>query len=457
MSFIQCYKFAKKHTQKPLSDLEVSEIIKIEKLLKIEARITPDLFSTNDIENFLDALKNKIELLQYLGRNQDFYDVLFGRINSVSNSIFVCYDTFDANQLRHEAGIYLIDELNALIVAKAGQEQYWALKILLNFQVILPLQVLNLLENRIDYKLDVFIKILEKGNRIKDEVALAKITEIVQLLDSKPLAKKVAKIHQTQREIAREVFEHINKPGIVMFFSTVFLGLVYLFYEPTDLAEKRKKKRVMGDFYFTIGILAFIALILYIGFSIVDNRVSNKKDSKIKQAKSFYGSFSDPYANDVLFIGPYSDTLKTGFDFMSSRPFANKGKSQKLLIENNTDSDLIVFSDFINHATLKEMKLVDDNGSYIYIKKKDTLSIQTRNQPMYFYFGNQLYSVKTSGEQPANLPRFLMAHPSNKKLLMEPLDTRVQKISFKDSLQMIVVSSGDKFISHGINYTTRAF
>ena len=114
MSFIQCYKFAKKHAKKPLSDLDVNEIIKIEKLLKTEVRIAPELFSTNDVENFINAIKSKSEIIDFLDINSSFYDLLLGISYQTDFSQKASYDDFDKDVLRREVEAFLKQDIEKI-------------------------------------------------------------------------------------------------------------------------------------------------------------------------------------------------------------------------------------------------------------------------------------------------------------------------------------------------------
>ena len=457
MSFINCYQFAKKHTKKPLSDLDANEIIKIEKLLKTEVRIAPELFSTNDVENFINAIKSKSEIIDFLGIDSSFYDLLLGVSYQADFSQNARYDDFDKDVLRQEMEAFLKQDIEKVINGNVEKNKYWKIKQLLVYKDILPYQVLDLLVNRVDYKLQAFIHFFEKTDGIKDELELQQVYDLVQIIDSKILYKTKARFESLKCQSIADIENHIDKPGIILFFQSLFLGFYYLFYEPTEIGEIKKKKRVMGDFYFTIGLLAFVLVIILIGVLIFGGKESKKEPVKMSKEQSFYGSFIVPYQNNVRFIGPYFDTLQTGFDFMTSKNIRYDGKFRKLLIENNTNSDMIVFSDFEYLKMKEEMGIKKDSGIFIFIKKNDTLSIDAKNKPLHFYFGNQLYSTLSPDQNPANLPRFYLQHLSNQKIISEPFEIRALKISFKDSLKSIIVAADEKFFVHGISYSSKAF
>ena len=392
-----------------------------------------------------------------MGINSNFYDLLLGVSYQADFSQIASYDNFDKDVLRQEMEVFLKQDIEKVINANVEKNKYWKIKQLLVYKDILPYQVLDLLVNRVDYKLQTFIHFFEKTDEINDELELQEIYKLIAIIDSKILNKTKLRFENLQRQSIADIANHVDKPGIIFFFQSLFLGFYYLFNEPTEIGEIKKKKRVMGDFYFTIMMLAFILVIILVGILIFGGKKSENKSAGAKEEKSFYGSFTDPYNNNVRFIGQYSDTLQTGFDFISSRYIHADKQSRKLLIENKTDSDMIVFSDFEYLQKRKEMGLATDEGMYIYIKKKDTLTIDTKMQPLHFYFGNQLYSTLAPDQVPVNLPRFFVSHRTNRKLISESFNARDKKVSFDERGKLIFLTTDGQTYSADLSQTMKAY
>lgn len=445
MSFIHCYQYLKKLQPQSLSHLASETIVKYEKLLKTEVRIDSSKFNTNDVERFLEALRNNSVLLQFLPKNEEFYALLFERFNFLKDYGVPNFDDYDYIKLKQEISANLMNELNQFVLARLEQQDFLALKVLLKYKEILPLEVLDLLTHRIEFKLDSYIIELTSKGKLKNEGEFKKVTELIACIPVAVLVKKEAKVKQLIAQEMMDLVRHIDKPGIVFFFETMFKGLHYLFYVPTDPYELKIRNRVMGDFKFMLGLLGIVILIISFGIFFL------KKDEPVRKSdlepKGFYESFVQPAQNDVLLIGNYSDTLKTGFDFVSSSYIAAKSK-ETVTIENKTDYDLIVFSDFdVIKAYAEVYKSNVFNGFYYYIKSKDSLTVDRVIYPMHFYFGQTLFSTKAPNQVPPNLPRFFNPHKNTANLVVKPFELKCAKVTFEGDKQGIQLrSDGGVFV-----------
>lgn len=449
MSFINCYQYLKKLDSQSLTHLSLEVIVKYEKLLKTEVRIDSSKFNINDVERFLEALRNKSVLLRFLPENEEFYSLLFERFNFSKDYGDPNFDKYDFIGLKQEISANLINELNQFVITRLEQQDYVSLKVLLKYKEILPMEVMDLLTHRIEFKLDGFISELQGRGKLKQREEFNKVSELIKLNPVEVLVKKEAKVKQLIAQEIMELVSHIDKSGIVFFFETMFKGLHYMFYVPTDPYELKIRRRVMGDFKFMTGILGIIILFLAVGIMFF------KKDEPIKKSdlveKGFYESFVNPQHNDVQLIVNYADTLKTGFDFVSSNYVVATSK-ETVTIENKTNYDLIVFSDF---EIVKEYtKLYNNNnfkGYYFYIKSNDSFTMNSVFYPMHFYFGQTLFSTKSPFQQPPNLPRFFHAHKNTKNLVDKQFELKNAKITFEGDRNAIKLHS-DKgiFLNGGI-------
>ena len=455
MSFINCYQYLKKLDSQSLSHLDSETIVKYEKLLKTEVRIDSSKFNTNDVERFLEALRNKSALLQFLPENEEFYSLLFERFNFLKDFGEPNFDNYDFIGLKQEISANLMNELNQFVITRLEQQDFVSLKVLLKYKEILPMEVMDLLSYRLEFKLDGYISDLNSKGKLKDEAEFKRVSQLIALIAADVLVKKEAKVRRLISQEIRELVSHIDKPGIVFFFETMFKGLYYLFHVPTDPYELKIRRRVMGDFKFMTGILGVIILIIAIGMLFF------KKDKPILEStivkKGFYESFANPLQNDVRLIGNFSDTLKTGFDFISSSYIVAQSK-ETITIENKTDYDLIVFSDF---DVVKEYtKLYNTNnfkGRYFYIKSKDSFTTDSVFYPLHFYFGQTLFSTKAPFQQPSNLPRFFHAHKNTDNLIAKPFEVKSAKIIFEGNKKSITLTSDKSLFVDGIKFTEMSF
>jgi hypothetical protein len=455
MSFIHCYQYLKKLHPQPLSHLDSDTIVKYEKLLKTEVRIDSSKFNTNDVERFLEALRNKNVLLQFLPENEEFYSLLFERFNFLKEYGVPNFDSYDYIALRQEISTNLMNELNQFVITRLEQQDFLALKVLLKYLEILPEELLDLLTHRLEFKLDSYIDSINKKGKIESNNEFKNVSELIKLFPANVLVKKEKKVKEL---VAKELYDalgHINKPGILLFFEVMSKGFYYMFHVPTDPNELKIRRRVMGDFKFMTGILGIIILILAVGIMFLKKDEPIKKSDLVK--KGFYESFVNPIQNDVQLIGNFSDTLKTGFDFVSSSYVIAKSK-ETVTIENKTDYDLIVFSDF---EMVKEYtKLFEKNefkGSYFYIKSKDSLTMDSVFYPMHFYFGQTLFSTKAPNQEPPNLPRFFHAHNNTTSLITKQFELKNARVTFEGDRNAIRLQSDKKIIINGISLTSIIF
>lgn len=448
MSFIHCYQYLKKLHPQSLSHLDSETIVKYEKLLKTEVRIDSSKFNTNDVERFLEAVKNNSPLLEFLPENEEFYSLLFERFNYLNDYGTLDLDKYDFSILKQEIAANLTTELNQFVITRLEQSDFLALKVLLKYKELLPMEVTDLLTYRLEFKLDGYIKDLSTNGKLKTDGEFKKVSELITFIPSEVLINKEAKVKRLIAEEMKEIVNHIDKPGIVFFFETMFKGLHYMFYVPTDAYELKIRRRVMGDFKFMLGLLGVVILILAVGIMFFSkNKPVVNNDLK---ETSFYDSFVQPMQNDVRLIGNYADTLKTGFDFVSRSYVVAKSK-ETVIIENKTDYDLIVFSDFeVVKGYTNLYKNNNFKGRYFYIKSKDSFKMDSVFYPMHFYFGQTLFSTIAPFQNPPNLPRFFHVHSNTAILIAKPFELKNAKVTFEGDKKSIVLRSDKGVFMDGV-------
>lgn len=455
MSFIHCYQYLKKIDSKSFSNLDAATMVKFEKLLKSEVRVDGTKFNTNDVERFLEALRNDSVLLKFLNENEEFYTLLFERFNFLKDYGVPNFDSYDYYALKQQLSANLLSELQQFVLTRLEQLDYMALKVLLKYKELLPDEVLDLLTHRLEFKLDGYIDSLTKKGIIDNQSEFKKISELLYLHPTTTLLKKEKKVKELLSQELYDALGSINKPGIVLFFEVMTQGFYYLFHVPTDPRELKIRRRVLGDFKFMSGILGVVILIIAVGILFL------KKDEPIKQsdleAKGFYESFVKPAQNDVFLVGNYSDTLKTGFDFVSSNYLVKKS-DETVTITNSTDYDLIVFTDF---DIVKDFSKIYENtkykGSFIYIKSKDSLTMDSVFYPMHFYFGQTLFSTNAPYQEPANLPRFFHKHKNTADLIKKTFELKAAKITFEGDKNAITLRSNTKIFMNSVPITLITF
>jgi hypothetical protein len=374
------------------------DIIRTEKILKVESKINPNL-DINYLSVFLDVIKNNKNELLFLINETLIFEILLDKKIKLYN---VTKLKIDDSNFKTFVENYLKDDLLNYCEKSFKDETYDNLTILGNYQSILPDEIIDFIERKTINRLNYILENLKKGYFGSTSIKKSKFIEFASKLDAPEIKAKKSEIEIL---VNKEIHKTATTPGLFFFFKTIFKGLHYLSITPNSIEEKEEKKYALNEMFFIFKILGGIIVILLIAFyfgNVKNNERKEKieKENKLKFSKTILGHVSNYTPEDVVNFTPL-DTFSTGTNILNLNEESDsrfKSPSKKFKITNNSNFDAILISyDIMNNKF---------NSSF-YIKKKDTLTVET-----YFFYlclGNELgkFTVKEkNGNFRKNVPRF---------------------------------------------------
>lgn len=398
MSFVPFLKVCLNTLKITPEELINQDIIRTEKLLKLESKINSNL-DINYLSTFLDLIKNNKNELLFLVEQTLILEILQDQKIRFHNKEKLNISNPNFKEFLEN---YLKQDILFFCEKSFRNEEYDGLNILNNYQSVLPDEVLDFIDEKVNIKLNYIIENLKKGYFGSTSIKKSKFLIYASTLIS-------IEIKEKKNEISRLVAVEINKtastPGLFFFFKTISRGLHYLAIEPSSIEEKEERKFALNEMFFIFKILGGIVLFLLIGiyFANINNRERKEKlekENKIKFSKTILGHVSNYSPQDVVnFVA--IDTFSTGSNVLRLNDESDnrfKTPKRKFKVTNNSNFDAIIISyDIMNNKF---------NKSY-FIKKNDTLTIES----FFFYLslGNDLgkFTVKKeNGNYRKRLPRF---------------------------------------------------
>lgn len=459
MSFIKCYEYLKRSTAKRFCEFDSEDIIRAEKMLKMELRLQNGAFNTNDVTLLIERLKNKSAIIRFLEEREDFYGIVTGKMDYLKNYPEINFEAYDFTELYRDADLLLSDALNHFVAARIKDNEFFQLKALLKFKTLLPKSVWDSILHRVDGKLNQIYNGTDDEINHEEQAEFKALSDFINLLEDRELNKKLRQIREKQAKELSEMIDHVSKPGIVFFFETLFRGFFYLFESPTDSKEIRNRKRVLKDFRFITTFLGILIGVMLLLVFLIGNggEVEEKTNDNFSKADSFYKSLYQPQPKEIHFSGDFNDTLKTGYEFFSGH-YETPKSGNIITIENKTGFDMIAFFD-INNYYFYELEVGGKmpGGQYAYyIKKNSSLTMDNRFI-IHFYFGKQLSRVNSNPLLFPQVPRFKLPHPDSGKMVVKGFEFRPTKLIFSEVGPHIQIKSEHKYFMDGISFTEYIF
>lgn len=362
------------------------DIIRTEKLLKVESKINSNL-DINYLNTFLDVLKNnKNELLflinetliiQILGnQNIRFYNAT--KLN-VINSQFK--DFLDKN---------LKQDLLFFCEKSFKEENYDNMSILSNYQTVLPDDIVEFIDRKTINKLNYIIENLKKGYFGSTSLNKSNFIEFTSKIDTSEIIEKKKEITLL---LSEEISKTASTPGLIMFFRTISRGIHYSSITPNSVEEREEKKYALKEMYFIFKILGGIVAFMIFGIFIANDHNNERKakiekENNLKFSKTILGHLSNYNTKDIINFIPI-DTFSNGSNVLQLNKYSDNSfnSSKKTTITNDSNFDAILIS----------YDLTNDNyTSSYYIKKKDSVTIDFPF--FYMCLGNNLGKFKVKNE-----------------------------------------------------------
>lgn len=407
MTFLDAYFFAQAFHSEPPSQWPEDYIIKFEKRLRLESQLTAPSESVNALAQFLEVLKTKSPLLAFLDAHPEFALHFRQQTNLLQTYPDPDYEQFGWSRLAAEVEAYLSPDWEVFIAEEFEAERFYYLKFTWRYVDIMPVGVRRLIINKLEAKLESYRWATTSSKFNVEERLFDYYAELADKIGEKKLIQLVQHIRRQQHEQLTDILESVNKPGIVNFFEILFGGFYYLFYHPTDPKEQRKRKRVMGDFKFTLILLGIIGMLIGVAAHYGSKKREAIQNQREMAKIGFYPSLYFYDKNGIQLGHPYSDTLQTGYDFFQKRKLPPEQSG--LTFINTSPFEVLLFSDSNSiEAFFKEEEKRQAARHCVWIRPGDTLRWDTHGIPFHLYVGKKI-SPTIQGKQ-TNLPRFQNPH-----------------------------------------------
>jgi hypothetical protein len=448
MSFIYTYYFAQNHLPKPITTWTEAELIRFEKLLRLENHYLGVQLTTNDKAQFLAAVQSKSELIRFLEMHPEFAQLFRQASDLLKDYEEVDYSSFSMPQLTAEVDQYLSSDWSVFCIETLENGQLYYFKFMLRFELLLPERIFQLLKNKIESRLLQFSSDLDTSDFKSDWQLFAEYERLVEQLKDQRLKQLVIGIQAKRRRLLNESIDIINKPGIVHFFETMFGGIYYLFHDSKDAEEQRHRKRVMGDFKFMSSILLGIVVLFILG-AIWGNQQKATRQQQSEAAKvGFYPSFYFYKENQIELGARIADTLQSGYDFIQKK--YKKPNSAPQYFINSTPFEVVLFSDFqAIQSFFTDPQKQREATQYLWIQPKDTLQFETYGLPFHMYVGKQLCTVQSAKNAQDQYPRFLNPFQGTEKYTALPIEMKGKYMELKGTNFELFLRADQPFFVDG--------
>lgn len=407
MTFLDAYFFAKDFHADPPSQWLDALIIKFEKRLRLESQLNDTAESVNAQAQFLEVLKTKRPILAFLDTHPEFALHFRQQTDLLQPYPDPDYERYGWSCLVADVEAFLTPDWEAFVAEEFEAERFYYLKFTWRYVDIMPAGVRRLIINKLEAKLEKYRLALTSSSLSVEDRLFDYYAELANRIGEKKVIQLVQHIRRQQHEQLTDILESVNKPGIVNFFEILFGGFYYLFYHPTDPKEQHKRKRVMGDFKFTLILLGIIGMLI----GVAAHYGSKKREAIQKQREmakiGFYPSLYFYDKNGIQLGPPFPDTLKTGYDFFQKRIISQDKSGQTFI--NTSPFEVLLFSDSkVIDAFFNEKEKRQAARHCVWIRPGDTLRWDTHGIPFHLYVGKKI-SPTIQGKE-TNMPRFQNPH-----------------------------------------------
>jgi hypothetical protein len=407
MTFLDAYFFAQAFHAEPPSQWPTDRIIKFEKRLRLESQLASTSESVNAQAQFLEVLKTQRPILAFLDAHPEFAHHFRQNTNLLQTYPDPDYERFGWSSLAADVEAFLSPDWEAFVAEEFEVERFYYLKFTWRYTDIMPVGVRRLIIHKLESKLESYRLATTSSKFDVEERLFVYYAELAEKIGEKKLIQLVQHIRRQQHEQLRDILESVNKPGIVNFFEILFGGFYYLFYHPTDPQEQRKRKRVMGDFKFTLIILGVIGVLIVGAAYYGEQQRAAIRNKQELEKLGFYPSLYYYDKNGVQLGPPYPDTLQTGYDFFQNR-IISQGESGLTFI-NTSPFEVLLFSDAnVINSFFKTEEKRQAARHCVWIRPGDTLRWDTHGIPFHLYVGRKLSPTSLGKE--IVMPRF--QHPN---------------------------------------------
>ncbi|WP_430408370.1 hypothetical protein [Kordia sp.] len=457
MSYIKSLKIA----TELLPDIELQnftekDLIRIEKLLKVEQKVNPD-FKATTINVFLNSLKEHPEGVRFLFANPNLKHLLTRSFAKMQKNVTVQLEGFDAQEIVSFISKYLTEDFTDSINYYFNKEIYQPVTKMLLYKDVIPDEVINLIRRKTDGKIDFLTNKLDK---IINDSPIYKDSffALTEKLNDEGVNEKVKYFRSLSIKYSLNIAT-TRGPGIVVFFKILGNGLHWLSTKPKNIEEKIERKLALEDFrfisYFLIGFAVLIISAIIYNISSSAEKDRNKEQAKkvefTKSMRGFLTEFDPAQARNIKYV----DSLFESGDNPFPLEYIKGGENDSFLARkkqfiNQTEYDIIVLS---NDVFAKE---IYDKTPYRFLVKSGDTIAKNCISLNHFYIGKKL-ALFNSNEQyiPKRYnaydvaPRFLELYKDARHIISLQFESR-GNIVFTQKDGKIYITSDKSLYVNGI-------
>ncbi|PTX61678.1 hypothetical protein C8N46_104322 [Kordia periserrulae] len=461
MSYIKSLKIATElFPDLDLQNASSKDIIRVEKLLKVEQKLNPD-FKATSIQVFLDSLKQEPDGVRFLFKNENLMHLLTRSFSKMKKEVTVNMEGFERDTIYKFMSEFLKEDVNESVYYYFNKEIYEPVTNLLEYREILPDETLELIrkrtEGKIDFLLNTADKLIHKSSPYKDS-----FFTLTEKLDDDEVTEKVDLFRYLLTKYSLGV---IQDRGIVVFFKTISKGLYWLGNTPKNIEEKIERKLVLKDFWLMIGILSVIfvlclSAIIYSSYNKAEEQKQRENKAKVeftKSLKGFLTEFDPTKATNIQYV----DTLLKSGDnpFPKEALKVTNGREHLLQtnqFSNQTEYDIIILSydDFVDSFEITPYRFL--------VKANDTVSAKNF-RVHHLYVGKKLACFNSDEKyipprysKRKMAPRFLEPYKNSKEIISLRIETR-GNLTFTQEGEDILIHSDQSFYVNGKSYDNEPY
>ncbi len=451
MSYIKSLKIATElFPDIELQNATDKDLIRIEKLLKVEQKVNPD-FKANTIGVFLKSLKEHPDGVRFLFTNQNIIHILSRSFSKMEKNATANLEGFDVQEVVSFISKYLTEDFTDSINYYFNKEIYQPITKMLLYREVLPDEIIELIRKKTDGKIDF---VTNKLDKIINDNPIYKDSffTLAEKLDDPDVNDKVSYFRHLSIKYSLNIAT-TRGSGIVVFFKILGNGLHWMTTKPKNIEEKIERKLAMEDFrfigYFFIGFAVLIFIAIMIG-------LSNKAEEKQQREQVAQEKFSNSMNGFLTEFDPakarnirYVDTLYQSGDNPYAKEYIRGARDKEEVTTKNqfinqTAYDIIVLS-------YDELVLAYGRKPYRFLLKSGDTVQGKHVVANHFYIGKEL-ALFNSDEQfiPKRYnarkmaPRFLKPYKNSKEIINLIIESRGD-IIFTQEGEDVYMSSDKRF------------
>ncbi|MCR8559680.1 hypothetical protein KXD93_18635 [Mucilaginibacter sp. BJC16-A38] len=422
-------------TREHLTGINNDEIIRIEKKLTAESRLNEEL-TKNDVSRIIKLLKDYPDVLHWLCQYQCLYGILVG-VDAEEIDTVRRHPAAEAERIRQVIAAYFYDDVLTYINLNfSGNAPNWNnLRVLLHYKALLPINILNVVFQRLQNKIDFGLNELKKHTGqsefnnncrfLADKVFFMLLSDVDLKYFERYVYATATYLKQNRKNFKAQLLQ--DMVIAMRYFNADDLKLDYFLRTITGNAVYYSTRSrspwapYVGVLFFLISLLRFCANVGNSSYVNNNRDVSYNSQSQLYQkiaeepnpmdsAKSKMGRFvearyfslnyplnswREPIVKPAKYANPFTNDV---FQFNN---IGTRHNLNSLNIFNNTYNECVVIAYYRETYDIYVRKYTSVEDGYppfmyaIYVPPGDSIKIDFKMSLLRFYMGRSLRGFNT--------------------------------------------------------------